>query len=459
MWAPQPGPQVAAIDAAWCPELLFGGARGGGKSDFLLGDYAAGVPIGEAWRGVLFRRTYPELEELIARSRALYPQCFPGAEYRESSKDWRFPSGATLRMRYIERDADASRYQGHQYTWIGWDELTQWPSNAPYKMLFACLRSAANVPHKRIRSSANPGGPGHQWVKARFIDPAPRGYELLRDGSERMFIPSKVQDNRALLDADPTYIDRLRMVGSAELVRAWLEGDWDVVTGAYFDCWGPQHVLRPCELPDHWLRFRSLDWGSFRPFSIGWWAVASEDFDHDEGRIPKGALVRVNEWYGASEPNVGLKLTVEQVAAGILDRTASAQQYTVADPATFIQDGGPSIAERMLKAGVPLRRGDNKRVPGWEQVRGRLVGEERPMLYFFSNCADSIRTLPSLQHDDTRPEDIDTDGEDHAADEIRYACMSRPYTKPMPSKNEPRWDRTFIELRDLVSKRRQTGYE
>ncbi len=461
-WSPQPGPQLHAIDAAWCDELLFGGARGGGKSDYLLGDFAMDVPQGDKWRGILFRRTYPELEELVVRSKQVYPQIFPGAEYSESSKTWNFPGGATLRMRYLERTADASRYQGHQYTWIGWDELTQWESDVAYRMLIACLRSGHDVNNKRIRASANPGGRGHQWVKARFIDPAPGGYHVIEDGMRRMFVPSSIQDNAVLLQNDPEYIARLHLVGSEELVRAWLEGDWNVIDGAYFDCWSERNVLRPCELPEHWVRFRSMDWGSARPFSVGWWATASEDWQTPTGEvIPKDALVRYREWYGAKEPNVGLKMTVEQVAHGILDRSPKEERiaYTICDPAMRIADGGPSTAERMLKVGVPVRMGDNKRIPGWEQVRARLVGEEgRPMLYVFTTCADTIRTLPALQHDEVKPEDIDTDGEDHAADEVRYACMSRPYTRPKEELEPVRYMPTFSEMLQSVKKAKQTDY-
>lgn len=435
-WAPQPGPQTEAICADWCPELFFGGARGGGKSDLLLGDFLQGVSeYGAAWRGVMFRRTYPELQEIILRSHEMFGPT--GATWRESDKDWRWPNGAYLRMRYLEREADAARYQGHQYTWIGWDELPQWPSDKAYRMLFACLRSSAIVPTKRVRSAGNPGGPGHQWVKARFIDAAPGGFQPVQDDLgpwERMFIPSRVQDNQILLDADPSYIARLKGSGSKELVRAWLEGDWSVVSGAYFPEWDPaRHVVRPQVLPARWTRFRSFDWGSARPFSVGWWAIS----DGELAAFPRGALVRYREWYGMppGQPNVGLKLTAEQVADGIKEREAGETiTIGVADPAIFAEDGGPSIAERMQRRGVLWRRADNKRVPqagamgGWDALRSRLVGEDdRPMIYLFDTCRDAIRTLPALQHDATRPEDVDTSAEDHAADEIRYACMSRPW--------------------------------
>lgn len=460
MWAPQPGPQTDAITATWCPEILYGGAAGGGKSDYLLGDYLQDVPTyGKAWSGVLFRRSYPELEELIKRSHDLYPST--GAEWREQKKEWQWPNGAILKMRYLERDRDATRYQGHQYAWIGWDELTQWPTLYAYRYLRARLRSAEGVQTKRIRAAANPGGAGHQEVKAYFIDPAPGGFVPTVDvetGLERMFIPARLSDNRILVANDPEYENRLRGLGSAELVRAWLEGDWSVVEGAFFDCWeSKRHVLRPFAIPSDWVRFRSADWGFAAPFSVGWWAVASDDYRAENAYgepivIPRGAMVRYREWYGASAPNVGLRLTAEQVAKGIKGHEEG-ERITggVLDPAAFAEDGGPSIAERMRREGVHFRPADNRRVGqrgamgGWDQVRSRLVGDddERPMMFVFSTCVDTIRTLPVLQHDRSRPEDLDTSAEDHAADDVRYAAMSRPWVRATakPAKPVDRWRR------------------
>jgi hypothetical protein len=238
------------------------------------------------------------------------------------------------------------------------------------------------------------------------------------------------------------YIGQLKASGSEQLVKAWLEGDWSVIDGAFFDCWSMEkHVIRPFAIPDDWLRFRSADWGSAKPFSVGWWAVVGDDFRAGERNVlPRGALVRYREWYGSNgTPNVGLKLTAEDVAQGILSREQGDNiGYGVLDPAAFTADGGPSIAERMAKATdgkVWFKRADNKRVStlgaigGWDQMRSRLKGDAdgRPMIYTFSTCMDSIRTIPALQHDENRPEDVDTDGEDHAGDEWRYACMSRPW--------------------------------
>jgi hypothetical protein len=434
--------------------LFFGGARGGGKSDYLLGDFLKDVQTyGAAWRGLLLRRTYPELQEIIVRSREIFPAS--GATWREADKEWHWSNGAYLRLRYLERSADASRYQGHQYTWIGWDELPQWPNDEPFRMLFACLRSAAAVPTKRVRGAGNPGGPGHQWVKARYIDPAPSGYTPLADGLapwERMFIPSRVQDNAILLSADPTYVARLKGSGSPELVKAWLEGDWTIVAGAFFPEWSAaSHVVQPMALPSSWARFRALDWGSARPFSVLWFAVS----DGALPQFPRGALVVYREWYGSTgEPNVGLRLTAEEVARGIAEREArdpvppETRMGGVADPSMFSSDGGPSIAERMrTEARIIQRPADNARVArvgamgGWDQVRARLKGDgERPGLFVFAACAHLIRTLPALQHDQHRPEDVDTEGEDHAADALRYGCMARPYVRVISQPAPPRFE-------------------
>ncbi len=439
-WEPQSGTQSSAITATFVDELFFGGARGGGKSDFLLGDYLQDVAQGHgsAWRGIIFRKTYNELEELQIRAMEIYPSY--GAVYKVTkSADypfancWYFPTGETLKMRYLEHERDADGYQGHQYTWIGFDELTNHATPYGYNKLKACLRNAHGI-KGRIRSGGNPGGKGHIWVKARFIDAMPP-YHLFKDdsGLERMFIPSKISDNKYLKD-NQQYIALLKSSGSAELVKAWLEGDWNVVAGAYFDCWTNKHVIKPFGIPKDWTRFRSFDWGSAKPFSVGWWAISDGSLNY-----PKGALIRYREWYGAKEPNVGLKLTAEEVAEGIKKREqGDAIAYGVADPACWKVDGAPSIAERMRKKDTVFRQADNSRINGWDQMRQRFVGEDdEPMIYCFNTCIDSIRTIPLLQHDENNPEDLDSDMEDHAADDWRYACMSRPYSRMLKQRKKP----------------------
>lgn len=319
------------------------------------------------------------------------------------------------------------------------EEAGNYETSEPIDMLFGALRSKGAVPIQLILT-ANPGGPGQSWLRHRYIDPAPMGrvplIRMLPNGAEHryIYIPSRVQDNRILLNNDPTYINRLYLVGSDALVRAWLEGDWSVVTGAFFDCWSPaRHVIRPFEIPAHWLRFGSFDWGSAKPFSMGWWAVSDGNALPDGRLYPAGAMIRYREWYGAGAPNVGLGLTTRAIAEGIRERERRETiTYRIADPACWKVDGGPSHAEIMMAPdlGLTFRRADNSRVTGWTQVRDRLIGHDGvPMLYSFSTCPAFIRTLPALQHDAGKPEDVDSDGEDHAPDEARYACMSRPYTR------------------------------
>lgn len=448
IWEPQPGPQTALIR---CPvfEVFYGGARGGGKTESSLGDWLQHASeFGENAIGVFFRRKFKQLHEVIARSKQLFKPL--GAKYNEQKAEWTFPNGARLMFRYLERDSDAEEYQGHSYTRIYIEEATNFPSPDPINKLRACLRSGAGVP-VGMRLTGNPGGPGHNWVKARYITPAPAGYKIITESTEltfdgktqvvelsRVFIPSRLGDNRLLMENDPTYVLRLRQSGSEALVRAWLEGNWDIVDGAFFDEFSEEsHVLNTQAflqlMRPEMLRFRAFDWGSAKPFSVGWYCLLDRDYQFGDKVLPKGAMVKYREWYGAKGPNKGLKLTADLVAQGIREREKGERiRYGVADPAIYIVDGGPSIGEIMHIKGVGWRRADNKRRSGWEQLRMRLVGEGgRPLLYFCDCCEDTIRTLPTLQHDETDQEDLDTEGEDHAADETRYAVMSRPW-QPRP---------------------------
>lgn len=461
-WFPQKGPQLAAIEADFCDEIFYGGERGGGKSDFQLGYQEDGaLRYGKDWRGIMFRKTYPELEEL--QSRAMEVFSGSGAVFKSQmsadypfSNTWYWPSGASVKMRYIEREQDYGRYHGHQYTGISFDEVTEYATPAGLLRMLSTLRSAAGVPCT-VRLTGNPGGVGHSWVKSRYIDigPARTPYKDPETGFTRMFIPSKLTDNQILLENDPQYKSRILAAtyGNEALRKAWTEGDWNIVAGAFFNCWSNQLILRPVELPEWWTRFRSGDWGSARPFSFGWWAIAGDDFRHPDSQIvPKGSLIRYREYYGCDDPvknpNTGLKMPAEDVGKHILHLERGEKVgYGVLDPAAFSSDGGPSIAERLYSGSgnkLLFRRADNARVAskgamgGWDQMRARMVGEDgKPLIYCFSNCTDSIRTIPMLQHDDNRIEDVNSDMEDHAADEWRYACMSRPYVRPAPKAPTP----------------------
>jgi hypothetical protein len=451
IWEAQPR-QSAFIT---CPvdDIAFGGARGGGKSDAVIGDWISHEDLyGEHAIGMAFRRERTQLTELIERARQVLPAL--GHKWHEQEKYFRSPKGGRLRFTYLENDSDADAYQGHSYTRLYPEEMGTFPMETPINRLYATLRSGNGVPCQ-MKGTCNPGGAGHHWVKARYrLDTSPRGFEVFEFEftnpftkkkiiKRRTFIPSKVTDNKYLGD---DYIANLHMVGSKELVRAWLEGDWSIIEGAFFDCWdADKHVIKPFAVPEGWLRFRSMDWGSASPFSVGWWAVVGDEHETPYGlTLPKGAILRYREWYGAARPGVGLKLEAEEVGRGIMERDAGDEiTFGVLDPSAFAADGGPSIAERMAKATdgkVWFRRADNRRVGlrgamgGWDQMRARLKGEDgKPMLYTFSTCRDFIRTIPALQHDAVRAEDVDTEGEDHAGDECRYACMSRPFGNEKPT--------------------------
>lgn len=433
MWIPQRGPQLAALEADWCDELFFGGSRGGGKSDLQLGFQEDGaLRYSDGWRGIMFRKSYAELEELQARAVEVFSE--EGATFKTQpsaaypfSNCWYWPNGATVKMRYIEREKDYGRYHGHQYTGISFDEVTEYASPEGLMKMLSTLRSAKGVPC-RVRLSGNPGGAGHIWVKGRYVDPMAPMTPYVDPDTDfvRMFIPSRLSDNPALGNADPKYLKRILAAtqGNEALRKAWVDGDWDVVAGAFFEHLDrARNGIKPFTIPQGWVRFRSFDWGSARPFSVGWWAVAD-----GSNHIPRGALVRYREWYGASKPNVGLKLAAEEVAAGIAQREAGDKiAYGVADPSIWKVDGGPSIAERMSGHGVYWKPADNNRQNGWDQLGYRIKGDDAPMLYVFDTCVDWWRTMPAMQHDANRIEDINTDMEDHAADETRYACMSRPW--------------------------------
>jgi hypothetical protein len=434
---PQPGPQVAFLQAPF-DIVVYGGARGGGKSFASLGEFwLHAEKHGPAARGLMVRKTREDLKDTIETALQMYGSA---AQWNEQKKFFRFQGGGMLNMAYLETDADAQNYQGWSLTRVYVEELTQYADNKPIFKLMATLRSAVPGIKCQFRATCNPGGPGHHWVKQWAIDLGPmRPYTDPNNGLTRVFIPAKLSDNPALTRNDPNYINRLRASGSPELVRAWLEGDWDVIEGAFFPEFNRRrHVVQSFAIPKDWVRFRSMDWGSAKPFSIGWWAHVQDEYVTPSERtvLPRGAIVRYREWYGSAGPNQGLKLPAEIVGAGIVAREHGEEiAYGVLDPAAFAVVSGPSIGETLGRQGAFFRRADNarlgrdKRMGGWDQLRARLRGDadQRPMIFFFDTCRDTLRTLPMMQHDEVNPEDLDTDSEDHAVDEVRYACMSRPF--------------------------------
>lgn len=448
-FVPQRGPQAAFINCP-CDIVVFGGARGGGKTHGSLGDFwIHAEDYGVHARGLMVRKTREDLKDTIAAGQTMFGAA---AKWKEKGGYFQFLNGARLTCAYLETDKDAEHYQGWSLTRVYPEELTQYSTPGPIYKLLATLRSAHGVPCQ-MKATCNPGGPGHHWVKSWAIDlGAFNPYTDPDNGLTRIFIPSKLSDNPKLLENDPGYVNKLKAAGSEQLVRAWLEGDWNVIEGSFFPEFSTaKHVIPSFIVPADWTRFRSLDWGSAKPFSVGWWTVVQDDYHLDDMVLPRGALVRYREWYGMqrNQPNVGIKMPAERVAEGIVSRETHSGvreriSYGIADPGCWGVVSGPSVAETLLRHGAPFRRADNtrtskiKKMGGWDQVRQRLIGDAdgRPMIYFQSQCRELIRTLPLLQHDSNNPEDVDTDGEDHAPDETRYACLSRPFLQRQQSRED-----------------------
>lgn len=447
VWRPQPGPQTALVTCPY-PEILYGGARGGGKTDGCLGAWLYHAnKYGEYARGIFFRRRFKQLEHVQDRCSQLFTKL--GALYNKGDATWVFPSGATLKLRHLWDESAEEEYRGHQYTFMVAEEITNWPTLAPIDKLRGTLRSAHGVPTKLILT-ANPGGAGHGAVRARYVDPAPTGYKPIVDpktGETRVFIPAKLEDNQILMQNDPFYERRLMQSGSPSVVKAWRFGDWSVISGGFFDDLYNQdaHLIRPFDIPPTWRWRRSFDWGSAAPASLGVWAISDGNpvDDLDGFVFPRGSFIRVSEWYtcirdanGNLKHNEGMRLTNIALGNGIGIRSQDHNfSGCVADPAIFSQLGRESIYDEIRKGAAEVghhlvfQRADNNRIAGWQRLRDMLEASaaprpEKPGIWAFETCEHFARTIPVLQRDEKNPDDIDTDQEDHVADETRYLVMT-----------------------------------
>jgi hypothetical protein len=450
-WTPQPGPQTDFVESE-ALEVVYGGARGGGKTDALLGDFARhAAEWKDAAQGLLLRRTRRALEPTVARAREIFGA--QGARWIKCRSIFEWPSGATLAFGHLNDDAAAENYQGHSYTRVYVEELNQFPSPVPIDMLFATLRSAEGAPCG-FRATCHPGGPGHVWVKRRYIDPGHahprvRIFKSPLDGSvfrsERRFIPARLESNPALLARDPDYVARLERSGEATRVRAALAGDWNVVQDPFFAGWSARNIVAPFPIPKSWTRIRTLACGVDQPFSVGWWAVAAKPFRVGEVTIRAGALVRYREWFG-TDPRTGerLDLSPEDVAEAILTRQKDEPfPIGIADPAIFRDETGESLATEMSRFGVhfapPDPSGAHARGGRWDRMRGRIAGDgDGPLLVVFDTCRDFIRTIPALRADPMRPCEPAWDDALTIARETRYACLAQGVRRAGSRRSAPR---------------------
>lgn len=449
---PHPGPQTLLLNTE-ASEVLYGGARGGGKSFGMLLDFAKHAQMwGSFARGIMFRRQFVDLDAIIDDSFRVYP--LMGGEYQHQKHSWQFECGAKLKFRFLAKDRDAEKYQGHEYTWVGVEEAGTYASFDPIKKLKATMRSSHGV-KTRLHLNANPGGIGHNWIKQRYIDAGPPGEVIKETDSgmswSRIYIPSRVSDNPSLAINDPEYVMRIKQSGPEWQVRAWLDGDWNIVAGGMFDdlfapdVYASGVIIKQIAVPDDWPIERSFDWGSSKPFSVGWWTTSNGQpvaYKHDPSqtiRLPRGSKIRIAEWYGCNQDRVdhaneGLRMLASEIACGILDREQryfGRQIYSgVADSAIWEgagTTGARSVADEMAQHGVTFSKsvkGAGSRASGWEVMRRMLkasaTGQDAPGLFVCDNCHDWIRTVPSMPRDRINLDDIDSDAEDHASDETRY---------------------------------------
>lgn len=448
-WVAQPGSQVLFLSSP-VDELLFHGTRGNGKTDALIMDFAqhCGQGFGPWWRGVLFRQTYKQLGDVIAKSRRWLPRLFPGVVYNGSDKSWTWPTGECLLLRQARRLEDYDNYHGHEYPWLAFEELTNWPDSRLYDAMQTLCRSPfEGIPHK-IRATCNPFGVGHNWVRKRFINAIAEG-KVLRAGTQptRAHLHGSILENKVLMRADPSYLNKLLNLRSIPQRMAWAFGRWDITAGGMFDdLWADEHILDDFEVPPEWDIYRAYDHGASAPFSVGWWAMADGHTpaymaDGKARHFPSGTLIRMAEWYGTSgEPNKGLPgLTVKLIAKGIAEReTALGIRDRVlsgpADNSIFDVVHGKCIYHEFEREQVYFTRCDKSpgsRRNGWELCRVRLQnaldgGNGDPAMYCMRRCQHFIELFPALPRDPIKMDDVDTDSEDHIGDETRYMVQSSP---------------------------------
>lgn len=477
---PQHGGQYTFMRSPYF-EVLLEGNRGGGKTDILIMDFAqhlgtsAEPAWGRAWRGLLLRRTYKELTDVINKTLTYFPIIFPGARYNASDHIWTFEMGETLRLGYAERPADYWGYHGSEYPWIGFEELSNWATPDVYLRFVSLNRSKVPGMPRKYRATTNPFGPGHGWIKLRWSLPAMRNIPIIdKTGREktRVAIQVKLNENLVLLKAEPDYVQKVRMSASSPgMLAAWEDGDWNIVEGGMFsDVFSERwNVVEDFVPPSSWLVDRSFDDGSSAPFSVGWWAQSDgTDLTFKDGRVMstlRGDLFRWREWYGwTGQPNTGLKYTSAEISTGIVARELrfeiprSRINSGPADSSIFARTHGICIAEEMAVMVTidskryrgpefsPADKTPGSRVAGWRQIRNMLKAahpdirgkRETPGLFICRGCVNWLRVVPIMTRDEANPEDVDF-AEDHLGDETRYRVHNPPrLLTSVPNEGRPK---------------------
>ena len=504
-WKPLPGSQTLALS---CPAhvIIYHGTRGPGKTDAQLIRFRrnVGQGYGAHWRGIIFDREYKNLDDLVSKSMRWFPEIREvgsakgDARFLSSKSDyrWVWPTGEQLLFRAIKADKDYWGYHGQEFPFIGWNELTKFPTDTLFDAMMSCNRSSfrpedfpiiENNPDGTVTqtllpemplevfATCNPHGVGHNWVKKRFISIAPMGTIVKR--VVNVFNPKTQQRENVTktqvhlfgsykenIFLSPEYIAELESISDVNKRKAWLTGDWDIVAGGMFDAhWDSfHHIVHPFDIPSSWRIDRSFDWGSSKPFSVGWWAESDgSDVKLRDGTwrsTVRGDLFRIAEWYGCTQKaNQGLQMLASKVAEGIVEREINLGIYSrvkpgPADNSIWDTENGNSIGADMARPvkvngviypGVTWIRSDKSagsRKAGWEKLRKYLdnalpqfakdtdkkvrIPREKPGIYSFNTCIHFNELFPILPRDEEDPDDVDTDAEDHIGDEARYRVLS-----------------------------------
>lgn len=473
IWCPQDGSQDRFM---FCPffEGLYHGTRGPGKTDALLMSFAqhVGRGHGAAWRGIIFRQTYPQLADVQAKSEKWFRLMFGNkAKFNRSKMQWEWDTGEVLLFRHMNRPSDYWNYHGHEYPFIGWEELCNWADDQCFTSMFACCRTSTKGVPRMIRATTNPYGPGHNWVKERYRLQTNwwMPFLVIMDSTDtegrleppRAAYHGHIDENKILLAADPHYKQTIIAAASnPAMAEAWLNGSWEIVGGGMFDdVWKTVYNVVPdFDIPIGWMIDRSFDWGSSAPFSVGWWAESDgSDLRLRDGRIRstvKGDLFRVREWYGWSgKSNQGLRMLAVDIAKGIVERemqwglrmgSGDREQLRVkagpADNSIHDVENGMSIAMDMSKPvrvgnemhrGISWTRADKRAGSvknGLEHMRKMMKqahptpGQPRelPGLFVTEDCPQFLRTVPTLPRSEKDMDRVDENAEDHCCDETRY---------------------------------------
>ncbi|HOK41776.1 MAG TPA: phage terminase large subunit [bacterium] len=399
-------------------EVVYGGAKGGGKSLALTMEAVAYALKYTGANVYIFRKTFDDLKASIVKEILMRVKNYDNIlyKYNQAENYIKFYNGSIIYLRHLKDTKSAYEYNGRSMDFVGIDELTEHTEEV-FLVLLSCVRSIKGYP-ALFRGTCNPGGVGHNWVKKRYVDATEYGKNVIKDEQTNntiAFIPAKVYDNKALLKQDPTYINRLNLLNE-NLRKAYLDGNWDVFTGQYFTEWDYNiHTIERFQIPNYWKKFVSIDWGYNNPCAVLWHAVDNEN-----------RIYTYRELYIKNTLASDVAKKIREMSIGeIID-------YYVGSPDMFQKRGlglkGESIAEIFYQNNINIKPADNNRLLGWNRVREYLGlnADGKPNILIFRNCINLIRTFPLMQFDSHNLEDISASCEDHALESLRYALMSRP---------------------------------